>query len=131
MNLIPNNRNELVAYIAYKYIKEASAEVERGVSDKTATDIIKRNYFKLYNQWKLKDDMVKQFHDLEDSKLALDVIKDLVTMNHLDLLDEVASFKGTYKTMVLNELGITEVKTPNAFDSIYGDGTTNNIRIIK
>ena len=28
MNLTPNNRNELVAYIAYKFIKEASAEVE-------------------------------------------------------------------------------------------------------
>jgi hypothetical protein len=131
MNLTPNNRNELVAYIAYKYIKEASAEVERGVSDKTATNIITRNYFKLYDKWRKTDTMVKQFHDLEDSKLALDVIKDLVTMNHLELLDEVANFTGTYKTMVLNELGITELKTPNAFDAVYGDGTTNNIRIIK
>ncbi len=131
MNLTPNNRNELVAYVAYKFIKEASAEVERGVSDKTATDIIKRNYFKLYDKWRRSDTMVKQFHDLEDSKLALDVVKDLVTMNHLELLDEVANFTGTYRTMALNELGITELKPPNVFDSIYGNGTINNIRLTK
>ena len=113
MNLTPPDRAERVAYLMWCYMEYGRAEAENGITDDVVTNIIQRNWYKLYNQFCQKDGKVRRFRDLTDAKIALDALKELHKANRLDLMSDIAQYSGQYSQLVDKEYGIIR---PDAFN---------------
>jgi len=105
MNLTPPDRAERVAYLMWKYMQYGREEAEKGIADNVVTDIIQRNWHKLYSVFCQKDGKVRRFRDLTDAKLALDALKELHNAGRLDLINDIAQYSGQYRQLVDKEYG--------------------------
>ena len=125
LNITPPDRAERVAYVMYRYLEWGKQEAESGIADNVVTDIIQRWWFKRYNIWRHQDSKVQRFHELTDSRFALEAMKELHKVNRLDLLSDIAQYSGEYQKLVDAELGI---KRPDAFN--YGSNIPSKIRLL-
>lgn len=125
LNLTPPDRHERVGYVMYRFMSYGAEESAKGISDETVTNIIQKNWFKLYSRWKNEDGKVRRFADLTDAKIALEAMKEIHKVNRLDLLEPIAQYSGEYAKLVDKEYGIIR---GDAFN--LGGNTPSNIRFI-
>jgi len=125
MNLTPPDRVERVGYVMYRFMEYGAEEKAKGIKDEVVTDIIQRWWYKKYSVWRHQDSKVQRFHELTDSRLALDVMKELHKANRLDLLSDVANYTGEYAKMVDAEFNIVR---GDAFG--YGANTPLRVKTI-
>jgi len=124
-NLTPPDRAERVAYFMWRIMEFGKSEAEKGISDETITNIIQRNWFKLYNRWRHEDDKVRRFADLTDAMVALETLKELHKANRLDLISDVAQYRGEYAKACDAEYGIIR---PDSFG--YGGNIPSKVKIV-
>jgi len=125
LNLTPPDRAERVAYLMWRYMEWGKQEAESGIKDEVVTDILQKNWHKKYNVWRGQDSKVQRFRELTDSKIALDVMKELHKANRLDLLSDIANYTGEYAKMVDKEFNIIR---GDAFN--YGSNIPTQIKFV-
>jgi len=124
-NLTPPDRAERIAYFMWRIMEYGKSEVDKGIADNVVTDIIQRGWFKLYNRWRLEDEKIRRFADLTDATTALETLKELHKFNRLDLISDVAQYRGEYAKLVDKQYGIIR---SDSFG--YGGNTPTKIKII-
>lgn len=122
LNLTPPDRAERVAYVMYRFMSYGAQESAKGIKDETVTDIIHRNWFKLYSRWRHEDSKVARFADLTDAKIALEVMRDIHKANRLDLLEPIAQYSGEYQKMIDKEFNIVR-------GDAFGYGANTPLRV--
>ena len=123
--ITPPDRPERVGYVMYRYLEWGKQEAESGIADDVVTNILQKWWHRRYNIWRHQDSKVQRFHELTDSRFALDAMKEIHKVNRLDLLSDIANYKGPYAKLVDAELGIIR---PDAFN--YGSNIPSQIKFI-
>jgi len=123
--LTPPDRAERVAYLMWRYMEWGKQEAENGIADEVVTNILQKNWHKRYSIWRHQDSKVQRFHELTDSRLALDAMKELHKANRLDLLSDIAQYTGQYQKLVDAEFNIIR---GDAFN--YGSNIPTRIKFV-
>ena len=124
-NLVPEDRAECIAYFMWRIMEYGKTEVEKGIADDVVTNIIQRNWFKLYTRWKTEDPKIKRFSNLTDVMIALETLKELHAANRLDLIGDIAQYRGEYARMVDKEY---DIKRPDSFG--YGGNIPSRFKTV-
>ena len=123
--LTPPDRAERVSYVMYRYLNYGAEEKIKGISDETVNNILRRQWYKLYNRWRLEDGKIRRFAELTDAKIALDTMFEIHQAGRLDLLSDIAQYTGEYAKLVDKEYGIIR---PDAFNR--GSNIPTQIRFV-
>jgi len=124
-NLTPKDRVERVSYVMYRFMSYGADEKAKGMSDETINNILRRQWYKLYDRWKLEDEKISRFDELTDAKIALETMLEIHQAGRLDLLSHIAQYTGEYAKLVDKKYGIIR---GDAFN--LGANTPSNIKFI-
>lgn len=124
-NLTPPDRAERIAYFMWRIMEYGKSEAEKGIKDEVVTNIIQKGWFRLYNLWRHQDAKIRRFADLTDAMVALETLKELHAANRLDLISDVAQYRGEYARMVDKEYGIIR---PDSFG--YGGNIPTKFKTV-